>query len=106
MTPDAYQSVFGGGRGTDTYEGDGFIEELDPAAKHLLYSTYLGGLWDDACYGIAIDTAGDVYVAGKTFSGNLPVTPNAFQTVFGNGPTVDIYHNYGDVFLDAVKQFI
>ena len=98
VTPDAYQSVFGGG-GTDTYEGDGFIEELDPAAKHLLYSTYLGGLWDDACYGIAIDTAGDIYVAGKTFSSNLPVTPNAFQTVFGNGPIVDIYHNYGDVFL-------
>ena len=98
VTSDAYQSVFGGG-GTDSYEGDGFLEELNPAATHLLYETYLGGSRDDACYGIAVDPAGDVYVAGKTFSNNLPVTPNAFQTVFGNGPTVDIYHDYGDVFL-------
>ncbi|MGO9084684.1 MAG: SBBP repeat-containing protein [Candidatus Sulfotelmatobacter sp.] len=50
---------------------------IDPV---LAYSTYLGGSGADAGNAIAVDSAGNVYVAGWTTSANFPVTPGAFQT--------------------------
>jgi hypothetical protein len=49
---------------------------IDPV---LVYSTYLGGTADDIGYGIAVDAAGNAYVAGYTSSTNFPVTPTASQ---------------------------
>ena len=48
---------------------------VDPT---LVYSTYLGGSSIDTAYGIAVDSAGNAYVTGYTFSTNLP-TKNPFQ---------------------------
>jgi hypothetical protein len=45
---------------------------IDPV---LVYSTYLGGSGDDQPGGIAVDTAGNVYVAGSTDSTNFPLAP-------------------------------
>jgi len=42
---------------------------IDPV---IAYSTYLGGTGDDRIYGIAVDTAGAIYVAGSTWSSDLP----------------------------------
>jgi hypothetical protein len=42
---------------------------LDPV---LSYSTYLGGSSDDFGFAIAVDTAGDAFVAGQTFSTDFP----------------------------------
>ena len=50
---------------------------LDPV---LVYSTYLGGSTEDAASAIAIDSTGDAYVAGVSYSPNFPVTTGAFQT--------------------------
>jgi len=44
---------------------------IDPV---LVYSTYLGGSGDDQAGGIAVDTAGNVYVAGSTDSTDFPLT--------------------------------
>jgi hypothetical protein len=49
---------------------------IDP----LVYSTYIGGSWDERGYGIAVDGSGNAYVTGRTFSTNYDVTPGAFQT--------------------------
>jgi hypothetical protein len=51
---------------------------IDPI---LAYSTYLGGTSQDYALGIAVDGAGDAYVAGVTNSTNFPVTAGAFQSV-------------------------
>ena len=49
---------------------------IDPV---LLYSSYLGGSGFDAGNGIALDAAGNIYVAGQTTSTNFP-TLNPYQT--------------------------
>jgi hypothetical protein len=67
--------------------GDAFVTKFNPAGNALIYSTYLGGSNTDVAYAIALDTAGDAYVAGYTQSTNFPVD-NAFQgTLGGAGAT-------------------
>jgi hypothetical protein len=44
---------------------------VDPV---LIYSTYLGGTADDQGLGIAVDSLGDAFVAGTTFSTDFPTT--------------------------------
>lgn len=58
---------------------DVFIAKLSPSASALLYSTYLGGVGHDIGHGIALDSAGNVYVTGQTTSSDFPASPTAFQ---------------------------
>ncbi|HVG22897.1 MAG TPA: SBBP repeat-containing protein [Thermoanaerobaculia bacterium] len=57
---------------------DAFVTKLNAAGNALVYSTYLGGSADDQAYSVAVDGAGNAYVAGETFSVNFP-TANALQ---------------------------
>jgi len=77
-TPGAFQTVFGGG--TDAFAG-----KLDAAGASLLYSTFLGGAGFDRAYGIAIDSSGNAYVTGSTYSSNFPTSTGAFQSALGGG---------------------
>ncbi len=64
---------------------DVFISELKANGSALLFSTYFGGSeYDDQGNGIAVDSAGNLYVAGYTQSRQFP-TKNAFQAQFGGG---------------------
>ena len=62
-----------------------FVTKLNATGTALIYSTYLGGSGatsgGDFGYGIAIDSANNVYVTGATYSTDFPVTCGAFQTV-------------------------
>ncbi len=49
---------------------------VDPG---LLWSTFEGGGADDVAYGVVSDAAGNVYVAGRTFSTDYPTTTGAYQ---------------------------
>ncbi len=62
-----------------------FISKLDPTGTTLVYSTYLGGSGFDRSAGIAIDSAGNAYVAGYTSSTNFPTTKGAVQEAYGGG---------------------
>src|SRR5216110_1557886 len=55
---------------------------IDPI---LSYSTYLGSSDEEGETRIAVDAAGNAYVAGETVSSNFPTTAGAFQTTFGGG---------------------
>src|SRR5204862_312871 len=79
-TPGAFQPTFGG----NTFGGaiDGFVTKLGPAGAPV-YSTFLGGSGVEGALGIAVDGAGNAYVAGFTQSTNFPTTPGAFQPTFG-----------------------
>jgi hypothetical protein len=74
----AYQSVSRG-------RADAFVVKLDPAGAALIYSTYLGGSHVEFGGGLAVDGAGNAYVAGRTYSSNFPVTAGAFQTSLNRG---------------------
>ncbi len=92
-TSGAFQQTSGGSE-------DVFVAKFNPALSgtaSLVYATYLGGNGFDGYYtddpgqsdepvepgpAIAVDSAGDAYVAGTTTSTNFPKTPGAFQTTY------------------------
>ncbi|MHC4955292.1 MAG: DUF7948 domain-containing protein [Planctomycetota bacterium] len=53
--------------------GDAFVVKINPGGMSLGFSTYLGGTENDSGNGIALDAAGNVYVAGFTESTDFPV---------------------------------
>ena len=57
--------------------GDVFVTKFTPAGA-FVYSTYLGGNFDDVGSAIAADAAGNAYVTGSTESSDFP-TVDAFQ---------------------------
>ncbi|MGH7814277.1 MAG: SBBP repeat-containing protein, partial [Candidatus Binataceae bacterium] len=71
VTGGAYRNSLSGGN-------DAFVSELDSAGATLLYSTYLGGSANDQGNGIAVDSSGNAYVTGTTYSSSFP-TVNAYQ---------------------------
>jgi Beta-propeller repeat len=64
--------------------GDAFVSELNPAGSALNFSTYFGGSGNDGAAGIALDSAGNIYIAGETGSTDLP-TINPLQPSFAGG---------------------
>jgi hypothetical protein len=63
---------------------DVFVAALNSTGNGLLFSTYLGGTSDDYGQAIALDSSGNMYVAGQTSSG-FPTTSGAAQTTPGGG---------------------
>jgi len=74
-TKNAIQPTTGG-------SGDAFLTKLNAAGSALVYSTYLGGNALDSGSAVAVDTAGNAYVVGTTFSADFP-TKNPFQSAKG-----------------------
>jgi hypothetical protein len=62
-----------------TARADGFLQTLSQDGSQLLFSTYFGGSsYGDQINSVAIDSAGDVYVAGLTQASDFPIQ-NALQ---------------------------
>jgi len=59
-TGDSYQQGLSGGSGNDAFVAK-FVSNLSNPV-----STYIGGAGSDYCYGVALNPAGNVYVAGQT----------------------------------------
>ena len=55
------------------------MTELETNGSALVYSTYLGGNGLDVGAGIAVDSARNAYITGRTCSTNFPTTTNAYQ---------------------------
>ncbi len=77
VTSGAYQKT---STATETNQYIPFVAELSQSGGRLLFSTYVGGTTADQAYGIAVDKAGNVYIAGSALSSDFPVTTGAFQT--------------------------
>ena len=88
-------SGFGNIPGYDkTYAGgtDAFVAKVNPSGTALLFVTYLGGTKLDNGNAVAVDGAGNVYVAGHAESPEFPVLVGPDLTF--NGPSTD-----GDAFI-------
>ena len=70
------------------------VLELDPSGANLLFSTRIGSGGQQTSYpaGLAVDSAGDIYIAGNTIGPGLITTPGAFQTIAGDSTCC--YHGF------------
>ncbi len=79
-TANAYQT-------TNHGNNDAFMSRLNTAGTALVYSSYLGGAYDDFGNGIAADAAGNAYVTGYAASSDFPTTAGSLQ------PALNGYYN-------------
>jgi hypothetical protein len=70
----------------------GFILQLNSTASAINFASYLPGT--DSGAGMAVDTAGNYYVAGYSAETNLPVSSNAYQKMLGPAPCNCCYAGY------------
>jgi hypothetical protein len=90
VTAGAFQTSFGG-FGSGYPSGDIFVTKLNSTGTGLVYSTYLGGSDNEDVFtdgGLTIDSAGNVYITGDSFSGDFPTTPGAFLSPASCGPVL------------------
>jgi hypothetical protein len=80
-TANAFDATIGGNG------DDAFVTKLNAAGNALVYSTYLGGD-ESAEFGqaLTVDSAGNAYVTGNTFSDDFP-TVNPIQSANAGGST-------------------
>jgi hypothetical protein len=83
LSSSAFQTICGkpGYPCSYPYTYDAFVAKLSPDGSQLLYATYLGGSSDTGTEadGIAVDSSGNAYIAGSTYSNDFPTTSGSFQ---------------------------
>ncbi len=57
--------------------GDGFVVRLNPTGNALEYASYVGGSGDESVRSVAVDTSGNIWLAGDTTSSDFPTTTDA-----------------------------
>ncbi len=67
---------------------DCFISKVAPDGSSFVYSTFLGDIGGDYGRAIALDSNGNTYVTGFTYSDNFPVTAGVWKDTNNNGANV------------------
>ncbi len=84
VSSDATQRTYAGSGAGESYPaGDVWVAQVSADLASLPFSTYLGGSGDEYALSIALDSSGNVWVAGSTRSANFPVTAGALQSRYG-----------------------
>jgi hypothetical protein len=99
ITPGAFQTICSG-----CAYGNAFVTKISPTGTALVYSTYLGGSFGNVGNGIAVDSAGNAYVTGITYSSDFPTmnplqaanagAPDAFVTKINPAGSALVYSTY------------
>lgn len=78
-----------------------FVRALDPGAAEiaqtassLIYSTFVGGSFDDVARSATTAGNGATFITGETFSPDFPRTAGAFDTGCGTQPNCDADGNF------------
>ncbi|HNQ29415.1 MAG TPA: SBBP repeat-containing protein, partial [Methanolinea sp.] len=85
---------------------DAFATRLSQDGATLVFSTYLGGAQDDAGNAVALDSAGDIYIAGNTMSSDFPGIRVPHNTNYGGNQDAFILKMSGDGSQVAFFEFI
>src|SRR3989338_4564096 len=78
---------------------DVFVSKFSSDLKTLISSTFIGGSKNDSANAIAIDSSGNVYIAGKTTSSDYPATSGSYDSSFNDSGDSTI----GDVFVSRLN---
>ena len=96
VTPGTYDETYNGA-------GDVFVSKLTSDLSTLSASTFIGGSSEEPGYGhgvsIALDSTGNVYVAGETESNDYPTTPGAYDETYNS-----VAGNRDDVFVSKLTS--
>jgi hypothetical protein len=74
-----FQGHHGGEHGPDDFNHDAILARLDASGRWMEYSTCVGGMAQDHGLAVTTDGAGNVYVAGSTWSEDFPLTEGAIN---------------------------
>ncbi len=83
-----------------------FVTHLNPLATALAYSTLVGGNAADQGNAIAIDAAGDAYVAGQTTSTNFPTVHPIQAAIPQQGCSSLYYHSQSQSLVCGAAGFL
>lgn len=97
ITQNAYQGTLRGAYDAFVvkFNPQGQVNNVAPTYADS-YSTYLGGADNDEGMGIKVDSLGNAYLTGDTYSNNFPTVGQAFQNLKGNNPSPS---NFKDAFV-------
>ena len=99
VTPGAYDTTYNTG-GTELGsrgQTDGFVTKLDSTGG-IVWSTYLGSPNYDRIYAVEVDTAHNVYLAGRAGRG-FPTTAGVLQPAFAGDSNASSAYGYQDGFV-------
>jgi len=84
VTGDTYSSNFPTTSGSYDSSQNGnydvFVSKLTSSLSSLSASTYLGGSSKDYSRSLVVDSSGNAYITGYTYSSNFPTTSGAYDT--------------------------
>lgn len=88
-TTGAFQATYGGGSTNagmsslySTYPCDIAISKFSAAGNTLIYGTYIGGTNNEQPHSMVVDSAGNLFMAGRTYSSNYPVLGSSYDNSF------------------------
>lgn len=84
-TAGAFDPSFNGGTNGSYYGFDAAITKFNASGTSMVYSTYLGGLANEAPHSMFADENDELYVFGITSSADFPVTAGAYDPGFNGG---------------------
>jgi uncharacterized protein (TIGR03437 family) len=64
-----------------------YVEKLNPTGTALVYAAKFGGSVVDYPQAAAIDSTGSLFITGRTYSSDFPITPNAAVSVNPSAPS-------------------
>ena len=105
---DAQGNTYIAGAATNAVgDRDAFVTKLSPSGE-VAYTSYLGGSGDDNALGIAVDGAGNAYIAGQTWSSTFNGIPSCggsdgFVAKLGNYGAVEFVQRLGGSGSDTVN---
>ena len=87
-TTGAYDVSFSGG------SIDMGLTKFTPDGSDLVWSTYLGGSGQDLPHSMVVNSAFELLVYGTTSSPDFPMTPDSYDDVYDDGPTISLYSGF------------
>lgn len=91
VTTGAFQTTFGGGGvgGVGAIPWDMAIIKYNQTGANRIFATYLGGSENDYPHSMIVNDNNELYIYGKTYSVNFPVSANAYDKTYnGNADIV------------------